>query len=229
MRNPSSHLSMLFLPLLFALHSAATNTVTVTVHVLSTDPPSSSATLSSTPAPTGAVVSAAAVASSTLAPPAADDSSSGIDTNAGAVGSSAGAFSLSKGGLAAIIVVIVVVVVFGALSAVLFFLAKRRQWNIRASIRQSARRLTGKFDSTKNSLSKNRAQARRGIRLDSTATGPMSTMGGRGEVRAGGRGGVRGDIEKNGSQAKISAFEVETPREAKAGWREKVFGFKGTK
>ncbi|TKA62546.1 hypothetical protein B0A49_09907, partial [Cryomyces minteri] len=216
---------------------AATNTVTVTVHVLSTDPPSSSATLSSTPAPTGAVVSAAAVAFSTLAPPAADDSGSGIDTNAGAVGSSAGAFSLSKGGLAAIIVVIVVVVVFGAdgmacekaLSAVLFFLAKRRQWNIRASIRQSARRLTGKFDSTKNSLSKNRAQARRGIRLDSTATGPMSTMGGRGEVRAGGRGGVRGDVEKNGSQAKISAFEVETPREAKADWREKVFGFKGTK
>ena len=46
----------------------------------------------------------------------------------------------------AIIVVVVVVAVFGIASVVLFVVAKRRQWNVRASIKRASRRLTGRGD-----------------------------------------------------------------------------------
>ena len=67
-----------------------------------------------------------------------------IDSAGGAAGTDSGSFSLSKGGLIAIIVVVVAVAVFGIASIVLFVLAKRRQWNVRASIKRASRRLTGR-------------------------------------------------------------------------------------
>lgn len=67
-----------------------------------------------------------------------------VDSAGGASGSDSGSFSLSKGGLIAIIVIVVGVAVFGIASIVLFVLAKRRQWNVRASIRRASRRLTGR-------------------------------------------------------------------------------------
>ncbi|KAK5701984.1 hypothetical protein LTR97_004802 [Elasticomyces elasticus] len=68
---------------------------------------------------------------------------SDVDTDAGASGSGS-SFSISKGGMIAVIVVVVLVAIFGIASTILFVVAKRRQWNIRASIRRASRRLTGR-------------------------------------------------------------------------------------
>ncbi|TKA82805.1 hypothetical protein B0A55_01058 [Friedmanniomyces simplex] len=70
-------------------------------------------------------------------------SGSDVNTDAGASGSGS-SFSISKGGLIAVIVVVVIVALFGIASTILFVVAKRRQWNVRASIRRVSRRLTGR-------------------------------------------------------------------------------------
>ncbi|KAK6397859.1 hypothetical protein LTR65_005107 [Meristemomyces frigidus] len=56
----------------------------------------------------------------------------------------------------AIIVVVVVVALFGIASTILFVVAKRRQWNIRASIARASRRLTGRFGDKKTPGGSNR-------------------------------------------------------------------------
>ncbi|KAF2837427.1 hypothetical protein M501DRAFT_937665 [Patellaria atrata CBS 101060] len=71
------------------------------------------------------------------------------DDAAGAEGNDTGAFTISKGGLAAIITVVVVVVVFGIASVILYWLAKKRQWEVRKSIKRASRRLTGRLDNSK--------------------------------------------------------------------------------
>ncbi|KAI9783621.1 MAG: hypothetical protein M1816_001212 [Peltula sp. TS41687] len=74
---------------------------------------------------------------------AADNTRSGEPDNAaGAAGPSSGAIDLSRGGMIAIILVAVLVGGGGIASAILFYIAKKRQWEIRKSIRKSARRLT---------------------------------------------------------------------------------------
>lgn len=88
--------------------------------------------------------------------------SNAVNTEGGASGTSASSFNLSQGAMIAIIVVVVTVAVFGSktytksstkralltvlivASVVLFILAKRRQWNIRQSIKRASRRLTGR-------------------------------------------------------------------------------------
>ncbi|KAI1737435.1 hypothetical protein F4680DRAFT_214219 [Xylaria scruposa] len=65
----------------------------------------------------------------------------GVDSAAGAAGSSPGAVQLSHGALIAIIVVVAGVVVLGISTAVLFYLAKKREWKVRESIRRSARKV----------------------------------------------------------------------------------------
>ncbi|KAK3075668.1 hypothetical protein LTR53_000816 [Teratosphaeriaceae sp. CCFEE 6253] len=106
---------------------------------------------------TSAYLSAASQATSTDAPAASaqptsdtggyEGGSSGsgtaVDSDAGASGSGS-SFSISKGGLIAIIFVVVLVAIFGIASTILFVVAKRRQWNVRASIRRASRRLTGR-------------------------------------------------------------------------------------
>jgi len=62
---------------------------------------------------------------------------------AGASGGSDGSMNLSNGATIAIIVVVVIVVLGGASTAVLWYLAKKRQWEVRATLRRSARRVTG--------------------------------------------------------------------------------------
>ncbi|KAI0506071.1 hypothetical protein F5B22DRAFT_482685 [Xylaria bambusicola] len=64
-----------------------------------------------------------------------------VDDAAGAAGASPGAAQLSHGALIAIIVVVAVVVVGGISTAVLFYLAKKREWKVRESIRRSARKV----------------------------------------------------------------------------------------
>nr|POE75543.1 hypothetical protein CFP56_53655 [Quercus suber] len=114
--------------------------------------------LSSSASPASAIVVHDAAAS------ASSDNGQYIDTNAGASGSSAGnSFNLSKGGLIAIIIVVVVVVIFGIASTVLFVLAKRRQWNIRASVARASRRLTGRFGGNKADALAQRRDRRTGI------------------------------------------------------------------
>ncbi|KAK2782933.1 hypothetical protein FQN53_009534 [Emmonsiellopsis sp. PD_33] len=76
-----------------------------------------------------------------IIPGSIDDPNASGD--AGAAGTSKGSVNLSTNAQIAIIVVVSVVVVLGATSAILFYLAKKKQWEVRASIRRSARRLTG--------------------------------------------------------------------------------------
>ncbi|KAI9800946.1 MAG: hypothetical protein M1833_003083 [Piccolia ochrophora] len=73
-----------------------------------------------------------------------------VDSAAGAAGES-GSFQLSQGAIIAIVVVAVIVGLGGVGSAVLFYIAKKRQWEIRKSIRRSARRLTGNFSAARKS------------------------------------------------------------------------------
>ncbi|KAF1829286.1 hypothetical protein BDW02DRAFT_175385 [Decorospora gaudefroyi] len=89
-------------------------------------------------------------------------------SDAGAAGSQKGAFSLSGGALAAIIVVAVVVVLGSIASGTLWWLAKKRQWDVRASIRRASRRFTGRGATDKKQTRENR---RTGIRLNSPPPG----------------------------------------------------------
>ncbi|KAI1342989.1 hypothetical protein F5Y15DRAFT_273526 [Xylariaceae sp. FL0016] len=66
---------------------------------------------------------------------------SGVDDAAGASGSSPGAVSISHGAMVAIIIVVAIVGVLGISMAVLFYLAKKREWKVRENIRRSARRV----------------------------------------------------------------------------------------
>ncbi|KAH7381293.1 hypothetical protein DE146DRAFT_760730 [Phaeosphaeria sp. MPI-PUGE-AT-0046c] len=92
-------------------------------------------------------------------------------SDAGAAGTQKGAFNLSKGALAAIIVVAVIVVLGGIGSATLWWLAKKRQWDVRQSIRRASRRFTGRGKTDKTQSRQNR---RTGIRLNSPPPGKSS-------------------------------------------------------
>ncbi|TID13231.1 hypothetical protein E2P81_ATG10084 [Venturia nashicola] len=63
---------------------------------------------------------------------------------AGADGSNQGAFSLSTGAIIGISVAIGLVIVAIATMWALWYLAKKRQWNVRESIRRASRRITGR-------------------------------------------------------------------------------------
>ncbi|EFX01069.1 hypothetical protein CMQ_6011 [Grosmannia clavigera kw1407] len=100
-----------------------------------------------------------------------------IDNDGGASGSSDGSMSLSRGGLVAIIVVVVAVAIIGVTSAVLFYLAKKREWKIRQSIRKSARRvvnaLTPRRSEFPKSAKEGTASNSRGrVRLDDVPPTP---------------------------------------------------------
>ncbi|KAI9829276.1 MAG: hypothetical protein M1826_005740 [Phylliscum demangeonii] len=64
------------------------------------------------------------------------------DSAAGAAGASSSALDISKGGTIAIILVAVLVGGGGIASAILFYIAKKRQWEVRENLRRSARRVT---------------------------------------------------------------------------------------
>ncbi|SPO04866.1 uncharacterized protein DNG_07551 [Cephalotrichum gorgonifer] len=61
-------------------------------------------------------------------------------TEAGASGQDSGG-GISQGAIIAIIVVVVTVSVIGAASAILFYVAKKREWKVRENIRKSARKV----------------------------------------------------------------------------------------
>ncbi|KAK3384530.1 hypothetical protein B0T24DRAFT_646418 [Lasiosphaeria ovina] len=65
-----------------------------------------------------------------------------VDGNAaGASGASTGGFELSRGGLAAIIVVVSIVAILGIAMTILFYIAKKREWTLRETIRRSAKKV----------------------------------------------------------------------------------------
>ncbi|KAL2217420.1 hypothetical protein M432DRAFT_640573 [Thermoascus aurantiacus ATCC 26904] len=71
-----------------------------------------------------------------------DSSDAAIQNEAGAAGPSTGSIDLSTRDQIIIFTIVGVAVVFGVTSAILYLIAKRRQWKVRASIRRSARRVT---------------------------------------------------------------------------------------
>ncbi|KAI9818764.1 MAG: hypothetical protein M1827_007584 [Pycnora praestabilis] len=169
--------------------------------------------LAQTNVPTTTIVSLAS-ASASAAPSSyptgtaagGNDASSGVDNEAGASGSDAGAFNLSTGAEAAIIVAVSVVAIAGIASAILFYLAKKRSWEIRKSIRRSARRLTGNF---KTSKSQQASRKRQGLSRIPEAT-PISRK--------------TQDVEKG--KVQMSTFEVEAPTPKERSWRQALWGGK---
>lgn len=64
----------------------------------------------------------------------------GVDSDAGASGESGG-MKISEEALIAIIVVVSVIAVLGVSMAILFYIAKKREWKMRQKLRQSARKV----------------------------------------------------------------------------------------
>ncbi|KAL2012334.1 hypothetical protein VTN00DRAFT_5052 [Thermoascus crustaceus] len=71
-----------------------------------------------------------------------DSSDTASQNEAGAAGPSSGSINLSTRDQIVIFTIVGVVVIFGVTSAILYLIAKKRQWKVRASIRRSARRVT---------------------------------------------------------------------------------------
>ena len=191
-------------------------------------------------------VSSVIAALATIAPeqtsgsdPSAGDvgSSTGSgDSDAGASGKSSGALTLSKGVIAAIIIVVVVVVALVGMvyprpgylstkyslvaSAVLFYLAKKRNWQMKEAMRRSARRvvraLTPKrmtFGAEADAL---RSPGTKKSRQDKKG---MAKMKEGDDVQMLAGNGSRKDLEKGIS--KVSSFSVEE-EERESGWARKV-------
>jgi hypothetical protein len=71
-----------------------------------------------------------------------DAPSADTGTDAGAAGDSSGnSISISQGGMIAIVIVVVVVSLVGISTAALFFIAKKREWTMRETLRKSARKV----------------------------------------------------------------------------------------
>ncbi|EGS19912.1 uncharacterized protein CTHT_0044050 [Thermochaetoides thermophila DSM 1495] len=60
---------------------------------------------------------------------------------AGASGSSSGGIHISRGALIAIIVIVIVVASFGIATSILFYIAKRREWTVKETLRRSAKKV----------------------------------------------------------------------------------------
>lgn len=140
---------------------------------------------------------------------AGSSASSGTgDSEAGASGSSSGSITLSRGGIIAIIVVVVCVVLFGIISSILFYLAKKRSWEVRKTIRKSARRvataLTPRRSTFPRDVQKVKRSSRGLTKIDEVPPTPRMRSG---------------DIEKGNS--KMSSFEMsEPPKQSK--WAKKL-------
>ncbi|KAI0129548.1 hypothetical protein BJ170DRAFT_278079 [Xylariales sp. AK1849] len=104
------------------------------------------------------------------------NSGGSVDNDAGASGGTSGAVELSHGGMVAIIIVVVIVALGGIASAVLFYLAKKKEWKIRESIRRSARKvvtaLTPRRSEFPRSVKESGRTSRGRVRLDDVPPTP---------------------------------------------------------
>ncbi|GAB1315743.1 Transmembrane protein [Madurella fahalii] len=96
----------------------------------------------------------------------------------GASGTATGGLVLSQGAIIAIIVVVIVVALFGIASSVLFFVAKKREWTVKETIRRSARKVV-------TVLTPRRSEFPRSVK---------ESVGGRGGGSGGGGGGGAGRV-----------------------------------
>ncbi|KAK4166510.1 hypothetical protein QBC43DRAFT_206453 [Cladorrhinum sp. PSN259] len=93
-------------------------------------------------------------------------------SSAGASGTSNG-ISISKGALIAIIVVVVVVAIAGITSSVLFFVAKKREWTIKETIRRSARKVVTALTPRRSEFPRSVKESRGGrVKLDEVPPTP---------------------------------------------------------
>jgi len=130
------------------------------------------------------------------------------DSEAGASGGSSGGFTLSRGGLIAIIVCISVVVLLGIISSVLFYLAKKRSWEVRKTIRKSARKVADALTPRRSTFPKDVQRPKKGTRglsrIEEIPNTPKAKTT---------------DIEKGDS--KMSSFEMGEPPK-KSAWSKKI-------
>lgn len=159
-----------------------------------------------------------------MAPLQLRDSPSTVDSDAGAAGPSSGSIQISTGALVAVIVGVVCVVIFGSMlqkdlsvisfadhgivvTSVLFYLAKKRSWEIRKTIRRSAKKVVTALTPRRSTLPKDINQkrpSRAGMaRIDEEPPTPGRSM----------------DLEKGNS--KLSSFELQQPPKGSK-WAKKV-------
>ncbi|KAK7422268.1 hypothetical protein QQZ08_009574 [Neonectria magnoliae] len=100
--------------------------------------------------------------------PYGDDTADLDGSDAGASGDSSGnSVSISEGGMIAIIVVVVFVLVVGVSTTILFFIAKKREWKVKETLRKSTRKVINaltprrsEFPSSVKGSSSRRSRAR---------------------------------------------------------------------
>ncbi|KAL8393174.1 hypothetical protein RB595_003103 [Gaeumannomyces hyphopodioides] len=92
---------------------------------------------------------------------------------AGASGSAKGALEITQGGMIAIIVIVSVVAILGIASSVLFYLAKKKEWKVRETIRKSAKRVVTALTPRRSEFPKSAKESRSGrVRLDDVPPTP---------------------------------------------------------
>lgn len=131
--------SLVLLTLLSCTSTILAQNSTPTTH------PSSNPTASSTYNVFSAIASSSPPDSNDPGGSPSDNPAGENPNTAGASGKSQTAITLNTGDQIAIGVVVGLVALLGISSAILFYLAKKRQWEVRASIRRSARRVTTAF------------------------------------------------------------------------------------
>ncbi|KAK4201104.1 hypothetical protein QBC40DRAFT_278852 [Triangularia verruculosa] len=95
---------------------------------------------------------------------------------AGASGTSSGGITISKGALVAIIVVVVVVALVGIASSVLFYVAKKREWTVKETIRRSARKVVTVLTPRRSEFPRSVKEGKGGrVRLDDVPPTPRLT------------------------------------------------------
>ncbi|KAK4229352.1 hypothetical protein QBC38DRAFT_114521 [Podospora fimiseda] len=93
-------------------------------------------------------------------------------SSAGASGTSSG-LSISRGALIGIIVVVVVVAFVGITSSVLFYVAKKREWTIKETIRRSARKVVTALTPRRSEFPRSVKESRGGrVKLDEVPPTP---------------------------------------------------------
>jgi len=184
---------------------------------VTSQPPASTSFVSQTPEMSASSVSSFFNALATSVPqqpgddPAPGDAGSSAgagDTDAGAAGSDSGSITVSRGGMIAIIVCVVFVVVFGITSSVLWYLAKKRSWEVRKTIRKSAKRVATALTPRRSTFPKDVQQQRRSTRGASKLDDVPPTP----KIRS-------FDVEKG--NPKVSSFEMSEPPK-KSKWAAKL-------
>ncbi|CAG8951205.1 hypothetical protein HYFRA_00007952 [Hymenoscyphus fraxineus] len=126
------------------------------------------------------------------------------DSAAGAAGHDAGSITLSRGAIIAIIVIASMVCIFGIAMSVLWYFAKKRSWEVRATLRKSARKVASALTPRRTTFPKDVQNPRRSTRgltkIEEVPNTPRNQ---------------NNDIEKGG---KMAAFEMsEPPKSSKWG------------